>query len=108
MREFTKSERRELRALVELARDREMTSHLESLAKQFDRWRNGAIGPWELADEIHEFHQGPNRDLHNRDPGNSMLLIYVVRAVNEGFLSREEIPDRLRADVNQVMGVMSP
>ena len=107
MRDFTKSERRDLRALVDLAREREMTSHLEGLAVQLDRWRKGELGPWELVDAIHEFHQGPSRDLHNRDPGNSMLLIYVVGAVNHGFLSKAEIPERFHADVDKLMGVMS-
>jgi hypothetical protein len=94
MREFSKSERRELRALVELAADREMTVYLNDLAKRFDAWRDGQIGPWELVDAIHEFHQGPNREMYARDHGNSMLLVYVTGAVNQGFLSRAEIPER--------------
>jgi len=60
---FTKSERKELKRLVELAYERELSKSLESLGEDFKRWGKTKISAFELSELIHKFHNGIARDL---------------------------------------------
>jgi hypothetical protein len=84
-----------LREAMGEAYRRELDRELEKLAEEFARWRRGEMSPFELSDRIHQFHQGPNRELFARyTAGNSLLLLQVAGAVRQGVLRLEEIhPD---------------
>jgi len=87
----TKAERKELRRLAWTAYDRELASELGLLEAKFVAWRQGGVDPHELSDAIHEFHDGPSRDLFvfytRMDP-----TVAVARAVARGILREGEVP----------------
>jgi hypothetical protein len=94
IREFTKSERRRLRALAEEAYARELDTALSDLESAFSDWRRKHISGFQLSDLIHEFHQGIARALYSDytrlDPG-----LLVARAVSRRLLEEREVPDAL-------------
>jgi hypothetical protein len=66
MAEFTAAQRKDLRRLVELAYERELNEELGALEESFHQWRCGSINAYDLSQAIHEFHDGPARDLYVR------------------------------------------
>lgn len=104
-RDLTKTQRRELRRIAGLAYDRELASALTALEQQFRRWKSGEIGPHDLNDAIHEFHQGPNRQLWLRytDGPVEFAALHAVRSgiVTEGEMAQavfEILKSRLEMD----------
>ncbi len=99
-REFTKGEKKKLRALAREAYARDLDQALRELDSGFSDWRRKQIDGFQLTDLIHEFHQGPSRELYLQyerlDPG-----FLVARAVARGLLRTEEIP-------SSIASVLSP
>ena len=95
-REFTKSEKKTLRRLSGEAYARELDLALRDLDSAFSDWRHKHIDGFQLSDFIHEFHQGPSRDLYSQygrlDPG-----FLVARAVARHLLEPSEVPEALRS-----------
>jgi len=93
-REFTKSEKRKLRALAEEAYARELDTALQDLGSLFTDWRQKNISGFQLAEAIHEFHRGIARTLYSDytrlDPG-----FLVARAVGRRLLEEREVPEPL-------------
>jgi hypothetical protein len=92
---FNKSIRKKLRELADIAHDRELGQHLSALQEEFGSWKSGNISPHELSDRIHEFHDGPSRDVwlfYNRFKTD----IIVARALNEGLIAESEVPEAIR------------
>ncbi|MBL8179324.1 MAG: hypothetical protein JNK48_31895 [Bryobacterales bacterium] len=81
-----------LRELAGKAHEKALTQVLSQLDGDFQAWRKGEITPFELAQRIHLFHQGPDRQIHLRYTRSVDLEFLVVQSVREGFLDREEIP----------------
>lgn len=102
MENVTKAERKQLRKLSGVAYDRELSSELEALEGRFAEWRDGGIGPHELSDAIHEFHQGPSRKLFvfyaQVDP-----RIVVARAIAYGILKEGEVPSAILPKLGQMI-----
>jgi hypothetical protein len=102
MRAFTKSEKRTLRKLAGEAYARELHEALGDLDSAFSDWRNGRIDGFQLSDFIHDFHQGPSRDLYvqytQTDPG-----LLVARAVARGLLKDSEVPKPLTSALSEVI-----
>lgn len=94
-RDLTKAEKRKLRALAEEAYARELDNALRDLDSGFADWRHKHITGFQLSDLIHEFHQGPSRELYSDytrlDPG-----LLVARAVARRLLRDDEVPESLR------------
>ena len=90
-----KTKRKELARLAGLAHDRELGLYLSELEVHFRDWREGRIGPSELSDFIHEFHDGSARavfktySLLKRDQ-------LVARAVGIGLLKENEVAEEIR------------
>jgi len=63
LRSYTKPQKRELRELVDMAYEIELGHQLDELLRHFQEWKAGRMLASELATRIHEYHQGPNRDL---------------------------------------------
>lgn len=96
--DLTKQQKRELRRIVALAYERELSAALATLEEQFCRWRAGEIGPHDLGDAIHKFHQGPNRSLWSRyNEGHGYLA--AVAAVATGVVAQHEVA----ADLMEVL-----
>jgi len=86
----SKTKKRRLRELAELAYRRELARELATLDKHFESWRKGETTPWELGDLIHKFHDGRSRDLYvyyTRGDRSDK----VARAIVIGLLSEAEV-----------------
>ena len=98
MDDFTKSERKTLRALASEAYDAEARACLEELASEFARWQSGEIHSADLLDAIHSFHQGRSRELwstyHSLKDDD-----LVARGVAMGYLALDKIPEPCRQKV---------
>ena len=93
--ELPQSIKKSLRSLSHLAHEEEMRRALKQLNQHFDRWKASEIDSFELADRIHEFHNGPNREIYLRYNSRLDLRILVGHALREGFLERESISKEL-------------
>jgi hypothetical protein len=65
-----------------------------ALADHVDAWRGGHLGPHELSDHIHEFHNGAARELFGLYTHVHPSQL-VARAVANGLLSETEVPAAL-------------
>lgn len=90
-REWTKKQRKQLRELAGKAYELELTGELENLETEFTRWRRGEIDVHDLSDRIHQFHEGPARNLFlaYNDTANE---IAVGSAIGRGILGEEDVP----------------
>jgi hypothetical protein len=91
---FNKVEKKQLRQFAGIAYERELEIELSSLNDRFSAWQRGDIDAFQLSDDIHEFHQGPSRELYNFYTGVDPHMA-VARAVVEELLSHREVPDEL-------------
>ena len=92
--QYEKSIRKKLRKLASLAHERELSRALETLDRHFTQWCRQEIDCFELNDQIHSFHQKTSRELWKTY--SSMEDDFLVcRAVKLGFLSREEVPEKV-------------
>lgn len=98
MNEFTKSERKMLRALADDVCEAEVRACLEALAEQFDRWRSGEIHSAALLDALQSFHKGRLRELGSIH-GSLKDDDLVARGVALGYLALEKIPEPCRQKV---------
>jgi hypothetical protein len=90
-RDLSKSVRRSIRDLAAVAHIRELDAELRCLDNLFSQWRNGQLGPHELNDAIHQFHDGPSRHLW-RAYTDSDPSLAVASAIARGVLREQEIP----------------
>jgi hypothetical protein len=96
MQELPKPIKRALRDLAASAYEIELGRALEALHGEFDRWRRGDITAFDLSEAIHQFHQGPARELYGRYVMGSAHHA-VAYAVATGVLNRSEVaPDVLQ------------
>jgi hypothetical protein len=93
-----KERRRQYRELAGLAHQRELEQALDSLEANFKAWRAGEIGPFELSDRIHEFHNGPAQELWKRYTGLDAGL-NANMAFARGVLEDKDIPPDLLDEV---------
>ena len=102
MATFTKQEARYLRDLRGRAYRAELGVELAKLEGQFKRWRQGELEPGDLASLIHEFHDGPNRDLYKLYNSADLGLV-VARAMAFGFLDASDVPAELRSKLQPLV-----
>src|SRR5438552_11166002 len=69
-RALTKEETRQARAVADAAYKAELSVALEELAVLFGDWHKGRIDASQLADAIHQFHDGQSRELFKRYRGS--------------------------------------
>ncbi len=103
MVDLPKPVKRQLRELSMQAYERELSSALEKLATQFLEWQSGKIGPWDLTEVIHKFHDSQARDLYKRYETAPDLRLVVAKAVAEGILTQEEIPGSVWTHIESVV-----
>ena len=86
-RDLSKFQKRRLRELAALAHEEELQRAIKALDEQFDLWRKGELDPFELNEQIHQFHNGASRELYKMyamgDP-----FFGIARAINIGILDR--------------------
>ena len=91
MPHFSKNLKRMLRELSGQAYEMELQRELAALSQQFDRWSRDEIDSFELSDAIHQFHNGPSRELFSRDQ-DGLLEFNVASAVHRGLIRRDALP----------------
>lgn len=92
---MAKSLRKIAKQLIGQAYRREQEKALDSLRREFDRWRSGEIDCWELTELIHRFHNGESRGLYKiYEMGD--IKIALARAMGVGILAEDEVPADLR------------
>jgi len=99
-KELPKSIRKALRSLSDLAHEAELRRALEDLSRDFDRWKAAEIDSFKLADRVHEFHRGPNREIYLRYTSRIDLRVLVAYALREGLLKKESIPKEVLPYLN--------
>jgi hypothetical protein len=92
--QYTKTVRRKMRELVNVAYERELRLELGKLAEQFQLWKEDKIDTFDLEHLIHKFHNGTARVLYNRytDVPPEMILPY---ALTKGLICDNECPDEI-------------
>jgi hypothetical protein len=81
--------------LADLAYQRDLDIELAKLEAEFQRWRAGALSPYELSDLIHAFHQGPSRELFAKYD-RKLREFAVADALHRGVLTEIEVgPDQI-------------
>ena len=93
-----KAIRRKLRDLAEQAYEEELRRALAPLAEAFERWQVHATSSVEISRLIHEFHQGPARELWGTYQSLKPDLL-VARAVALGVLARASLPADVAASL---------
>ena len=105
MHDVPKNVKQLLRKHAAAAHEEELRRALLPLAEAFKKWEEGQLGSGELSELIHEFHQGPARELWVRyNPGStSNLVMPVAYAIVTGVLDRETIPPALLEHLARAM-----
>ena len=104
MSEYPKHIKKLIRYYATLAHEEELRRALESLAAKFDEWRAGNLGSHELSQAIHEFHQGPTRDLFKRyNEPYFHLDMAVARAIVTGILDQAQMEQDLLEHVGPII-----
>lgn len=93
---LTKSERALLRRLTGEAWETELGEELEKLFETFTQWADHGMSALDLSDRIHEFHNGPSRDLYSLYTGSDPAMI-VARAIAMGFVDEKSLSEELRS-----------
>jgi hypothetical protein len=94
MGEMPKRVKRALREVAMQAHEEELRRLLLPLADAFDQWRAGRLSSGELVDMIHQFHQGPARELFKKYNYASLELA-VAHAVVTGVIDRGQLPGEI-------------
>jgi hypothetical protein len=85
--------RRLLREQAALAYQEELRRALLPLAEAFRKWEQGQVTSGELSQLIHEYHQGPARDIFVRYDCLRFEMA-VPQAIAEGLLDRTKVPQQ--------------
>ena len=91
MAEPSKNVKRLLRKYASIAHEEELRRELTRLDAAFEKWKKGDMMSGELTDFIHQFHQGPARELFLRY-NTGMLDMAVASAIVKGILDKNQVP----------------
>ena len=81
-----------MKELAALAYEKEMNSALRDLSGEFEKWKDGEIGPLDLNDKIHQHHNYKAKELYKiYDMGNPELA--VARAIARGIINEDEVKE---------------
>jgi hypothetical protein len=90
--EYPKQIKRELRELASQAYENELGRELRELARHFDGWREGKIDASQLTELVHQYHNGPARELWKKYNSGFVELL-VAQAVVNGILQKEQVTE---------------
>src|SRR2546425_883413 len=91
MADTPKRVKRLLRECAAAAHKEELRRALLPIAEAFKQWEQGGLGSGDLSELIHQFHQGPARELYVRYDTNQ-LEATVAYAIVRGVLDRKAVP----------------
>jgi hypothetical protein len=107
MQDHRNEARRAIRGLADLAYERELARELAKVRANFNIWSAGQMTSVELAELVHQFHDGVSRQLYNRYSAGSTLSHAVAMAVVRGTISATEIPELARKQLDQLIALFS-
>ncbi len=94
--ELTKKQKKHIREMAGVAYGRELAAALDKLLASFQKWKQGGMGPFDLDERIHEYHNGTARELYKQyatgDPDMAVML-----ALAGGILKIEELNEDCRS-----------
>lgn len=102
MENLSKEVKKKLRTLAEIAYEKELRQYLEELYQHFVVWKQGKIDTFQLDELIHKYHNKDAREAY-KSFVNSDKRIHLARAVYNGLLKIEEIPDEVRNDISKLI-----
>lgn len=91
---LSKSDVTALREWAGEAWESELHEALEGLFEEFCRWADDGYSSREIAERIHEFHDGISRELYKRYTGFSPFVA-VARAIALGIIDEAELTPTL-------------
>lgn len=94
MQDIPKRIKRLLREQSMLAHEEELRRALLPLANSFEEWKAGKLDSGRLSLMIHDFHQGPSRELFSKY-NSAFLELNVAGAIVGGILDRKTIPEEV-------------
>jgi hypothetical protein len=97
--ELSKNIKHQIRELAGQLYERELNAELAQLDAHFEQWRQGSLSPFDLAAQIHEFHQKPAKQLWLRFSDDKLYPMFVAKALVDGALTEGEVP----ADVREAL-----
>ena len=90
--DFTKSDRKRIRQLADLAWERGLRMELRKIAEAIEEMERGRTTPFDVTDRIHRFHDGAARDLYTQF-SKSLPWLDVCRAHYDHVLKDDDIAD---------------
>ena len=104
MTRYNKPTRKRLRALANIAHERELDRELAKLREQFDEWQAQKIDAFDLNDRIHQFHQKTAREIWKMYSNTGDEDMLVARALKLGFLTEDEVGGELIEQLGPMIG----
>ena len=88
--ELSKSERRQVRELAELAWERQLRDEIRVVGDAIREMEADKLGPHEVNDIIHRYHNGASRDLHMRYR-DSLPWFALCHAYFDGVITDDDL-----------------
>lgn len=92
---------KELKALAQLAYERELSRCMDALQQEMERWKSGQISVWDIEQSIHEFHKKTARDLYRRYAHTDSVLA-VACGIAGGNIAINDVPEEAREEVQKI------
>lgn len=96
---YGKSVKKEILRLNGIVYEREMNRETAKLLEHFREWESGKLDVFQLNDLIHEYHNGPSRELYKQYVmGQNCADFSVACGIRDGLLKPDEVsPDTMAA-----------
>ena len=94
MSQPTKQIKKLIRQYGAIAHERELSQELRDLHSEFERWQKGEISAGDLNDKIHDYHDGPSRNMWVKY-GTSNPQAGLAAAIASGLIAKDEVPSQL-------------
>jgi hypothetical protein len=93
-RNLPPSVKKQLKTMVCTAHEAALRSALSELSRHFESWQRGEINSFDMADRIHEFHQGPNQAIYKRFTysRNDDLPMLAASAIATSQIDEKDVP----------------
>ena len=102
LRDYPKNIKRQIRELRAQAHENELANELAKLEVKFADWHAGKINAGELSQFVHEYHNGPARELfnyYNSGYDDSVVAVALVK----GILRESDVPEEVRQHLDTLI-----
>ena len=95
MERYPRRIKRQLRELAQQAHENELERELGKLGQHFDEWREGKMSASEPTELVHQYHNGPARELWKKYNRNPLTELLVASAIARGILQKEDVSEEV-------------